>query len=250
MKKLIAVLWGIVLIFGLAGTARAALWDRGGGLIYDDVLNITWLQDANLAATETFGVSGIDPYGYMTWPTVQAWINAMNATEYKGISEWRLPRTLPVNGTCYNYIESYNGSSDYGYNISAPDSAYPESKFSEMAYMYYNNLGNTGFYDVNGNSPQPGWGLQNTGPFFNVMQILGYWSGTEYGLTPGNIWAFGFDDGDQGGGSMYYNRYAWAVMDGDVAAVPIPSAIFLLGSGLIGLVGFRSLLSRKSDYVC
>ena len=26
--------------------------DRGGGMIYDSVLNITWLQNANYAATE------------------------------------------------------------------------------------------------------------------------------------------------------------------------------------------------------
>jgi hypothetical protein len=30
----------------------AAMVDRGGGMIYDDVLNVTWLQDANFAATQ------------------------------------------------------------------------------------------------------------------------------------------------------------------------------------------------------
>ena len=30
-------------------SANAALYDRGNGLIYDDVLDITWLQDANYA---------------------------------------------------------------------------------------------------------------------------------------------------------------------------------------------------------
>lgn len=40
----------------MSGAAQAALHDRGGDLIYDDVLNITWLRDANLAATNTFGL--------------------------------------------------------------------------------------------------------------------------------------------------------------------------------------------------
>ena len=31
--------------------AQAELHDRGNGLIYDDVLDITWLQDANLFKT-------------------------------------------------------------------------------------------------------------------------------------------------------------------------------------------------------
>jgi len=38
---------GIILLFVL-GSAQAALVDRGGGFIYDDILDITWTQDANI----------------------------------------------------------------------------------------------------------------------------------------------------------------------------------------------------------
>jgi len=31
--------------------------------------------------------------------------------------------------------------------------------------------------------------------------------------------------------------YAWAVYSGDVSAVPVPAAVWLFGSGLMGLVG-------------
>jgi hypothetical protein len=41
----------------------------GNGLIYDTALKITWLRDANLAASNTFGVSGISPTGLMSWTT-------------------------------------------------------------------------------------------------------------------------------------------------------------------------------------
>ncbi|MDP2823739.1 MAG: hypothetical protein Q8O52_13825, partial [Sulfuritalea sp.] len=41
-----------------SGVAQAALNDRGGGLIYDDVLNITWLADANYAATQFAATDG------------------------------------------------------------------------------------------------------------------------------------------------------------------------------------------------
>jgi len=37
-------------------------------------------------------------------------------------------------------------------------------------------------------------------------------------------------------------RYAWAVRDGDLAPVIEPATILLLGSGLIGLSGFRKRL--------
>ena len=80
--------------------AHPTLWDRGDGLIYDDVLGITWLQDVTLAATENFGVSGVISSGLgegqMTWDTAQIWIDAMNAANYKGYDDWRLPRTMPL----------------------------------------------------------------------------------------------------------------------------------------------------------
>ena len=41
----------IIVSFFLLSPVYAALYDRGEGLIYDDVLDITWLQDANYAMT-------------------------------------------------------------------------------------------------------------------------------------------------------------------------------------------------------
>ena len=35
------------LVATTSGASHATLFDRGGGLLYDDVLNITWPQDAN-----------------------------------------------------------------------------------------------------------------------------------------------------------------------------------------------------------
>ncbi len=68
----------ITLSLMLANAAQASLIDRGNGLIYDTDLNVTWLADANLAMSNTFGVSGIDSNGHMTWFTAQNWISAMN----------------------------------------------------------------------------------------------------------------------------------------------------------------------------
>ena len=35
----------------MVNTAQAQLFNRGGGLIYDSVQNVTWLADANYAKT-------------------------------------------------------------------------------------------------------------------------------------------------------------------------------------------------------
>ena len=43
----------------ISGAAQATLIDRGGGLLYDNVLNVTWLQDANYAKTSGYSDTGI-----------------------------------------------------------------------------------------------------------------------------------------------------------------------------------------------
>jgi hypothetical protein len=71
---------------GLPSSSNSALVDRGGGLIYDTDLNITWLQDANYAMTSEY-----DSDGLMTWDEAVTWAGNLN---YGGYLDWRLP-SLP-----------------------------------------------------------------------------------------------------------------------------------------------------------
>src|SRR5208337_74912 len=115
MRKNLAVLF-LALVFMaagaiLAGTAKAALIDNGNNLIYDTALNITWYDPAPTV---------------MTWNMANTWAAGLTVGGTTA-GTWTLPTTLPVNGSTYNYNWSYNGSTDVGYNISAPGSAYPGS---------------------------------------------------------------------------------------------------------------------------
>ena len=59
---------GMFLIALVCGSANASLQTRAGGqAYYDDVLNVTWVADANLPTT-----SGYEPDGQMTWAEAQA----------------------------------------------------------------------------------------------------------------------------------------------------------------------------------
>lgn len=60
----------------------------------------------------------------------------------------------------------------------------------------------------------------------------------EYAPNPGLAWDFIFNNGNQFAYSKYYNNYAWAMHPGDVGAsvIPVPTAVWLFGSGLLGLV--------------
>ncbi len=224
---------------------NASLIDASNGLINDTTLNIVWLKDANLAATESFGVnrieqtnffgaSGIRPDGSMTWETAQAWIEAMNAAKYKGFEDWRLPYTKPVNGIQLDDIYSFDGSTDFGNNA---------GNSSELGHLFYTGLGNLGEMTTGGDfrSGDSGvdWGVTNSGPFENIQTQ--YWSATEYSSTliPDAVWFFNTYRGIQNVSLTGNAFYAWAVRDGQIAAVPIPAAVMQLGSALICLAAMR-----------
>jgi hypothetical protein len=242
-------------VAGLASTAQAALIDRGNGMIYDTVLNVTWLQDANLAQSNNFGLVGNDSGGYplvdvdgtMTQDTAKDWISLMNAASYKGYSDWRLPTTRPANGTAFGGFnaDNYSGANDISYNI--------RSTRSELSYMFYVNLGGLGLKDTLGNTRATGsFGLlSGTGPFTNLARAAGsggiYWTDVNIKNPVFGQQAFVFTN---------YSGYqlpltldnltayrAWAVRDGDVSAVPEASSVAMLLGGL-GLVGFMARRRR------
>ena len=123
MKKGRRIVTVLVFVFLFVGSAQGELIDRGNSLIYDTVLDITWMQDMNYAMT-----SGYDSDGKMTWDEAIAWVDQL---EYGGFDDWRLPATPDEPA-----VWTIDGTGTQGYNITT----------SELGYMYYVNLGNQGLY--------------------------------------------------------------------------------------------------------
>lgn len=237
LRRIISI---VALGLGLSAAANATLINRGNGMIYDSDQNLTWLQDANYAKT-----SGYDADGAMNWNDAMAWAEGLS---YGGYNDWRLP-TITDTGLPGCSSIGYNGT-DCGFNV---DTAY-----SELAYMYYNNLGNVGWYDTHGNETV-GCTNRSSAPFCLTytsadgvdilnLQAWYYWSSSEYAgqdFTPGTVsWAFDPGQGIQHLGSKTYSEYfAWVVRDGDVAAptasVPEPGTLLLLAAGLAGVASSR-----------
>ena len=201
MKRVVmlGVAWGM--IFGFLTITHATLWDRGGGLIYDDELNITWLQDANLAWTNKFGVSDITWDGQMSWYTAIEFIAAMNTANYLGYNDWRLPTTA---GTGYN-----------------------DGTEGEMGYLFWETLWTSE-------------GI-NSGPFTNIQSFVYWTGTECDYPTPGHAWTFAFDYGGQHEYDKNYWAFVWPVRDGDVVvAVTVdikpgsyPNSINLNSAGVV-----------------
>ena len=220
------------------GSADAALISRADGqAYYDDVLDITWLADANFART-----TGYAPFdGGMTWTDAQAWIGTLNAASHLGVNTWRLPLMVDTGPPGCDF--AFEGT-DCGYNVQTIEGGVV---YSELAHLYSVTLGNQSRFDTAGvdtgcfvSSP---FCLSNTGPFSNVASFI-YWTGTEYAPSPDRAWAYLFTSGFQNGIDFSKGRLflAWAVSDGDFAVIPVPAALWMFGSAL-GLLGW---LRRRS----
>lgn len=237
--------------FGVTGSAQAGLIDRGGGLLYDDVLNVTWLQDANYAETMSYTTPegrNVGENGMMNWSEAKTWASTLvyhDTVRNLDYSGWRLPTMID---TEYGGCDWTNSGSDCGYNVQTVSAG---TVYSEMAHMYYNNLGLKGKYSPSG-EVQSDWGIFGNGTWggsadvglvHNLHTGL-YWFGLYYPyIVPSqygdHAWDFAMRDGMQ----FVYNvdsanLFAWAVRPGDVAA-PIPEpgtlTLILASLGLLGL---------------
>jgi len=148
--------------------------------------------------------SGYDDDGRMNWYEATDWVNQL---EYGGYSDWRLPSSANLGVACVDQNQDY---------FACPD--------TELGYLYFKESDSL---DI----------------FFNV-QSYQYWSGTLYTTQPISIYYINFATGYQGLNGYSFPSYAWAVRDGDVAAVPEPESLYLFIGGLVILAGL--IRSKKA----
>jgi hypothetical protein len=200
-------------IFSLISISpHAALVDNGGGLIYDDKLDITWAQ----------------PDDSRTWVDAKPWAEGLTLG---GVSGWRLP-----------YISVAAGAGPFtGSPVDCNTASETACRDNELGYMFYYNLSGTS------EQPIPPNGDPDVLALFPELQPSNYWSGTEFASF--NVWNFNFHNGNQlilNRSQSVINVYSWAVHAGDIRPIPVPAAVWLFGSGLLGLI---SIARRKNVVV-
>ncbi|HBH62297.1 MAG TPA: hypothetical protein DDX85_11295 [Nitrospiraceae bacterium] len=161
MKKITVVFIVVFNLIVCIPLGNAALNDRGGGLIYDDVLDITWMQDANY-----FGST-------MTWNDA---VNLVDNFVFQGYDDWRLPES----------DSSCSGSGCTG---------------SEMGHIFYNesvtSLNPGLFADV---KPSMYWSnTEDTGNALNAWRFSFKYGTQDVSLKTATRYAWAVRDGDSAG---------------------------------------------------
>ncbi len=183
--------------------ANAALVDRGNGMIYDSAQEITWLQDANTLGSAT------------NWANASSWADNL---EHGGYNDWRLPSVgeSPSNNVVNG--ESVIENCPPGV-ICRSATDYSETPAETSGLFYTANYSND----------------------FSNIQPNFYWLAEEQSNS--RAWRFSMANGHQNSRNKTLSAYAWAVRDGDITAVPLPSAAWLLLSALGGLFGISKKYS-------
>jgi len=193
---------------GVNGTASVTITPVPVATVYDNLNNISWLADANLAATNRFGLpvctaSGpqpcVNPSGSMSYQAAAAWVQAMNAANYGGHTNWQIPTTPTVDGGCSKNNPA--GGGNFGFNCSR----------NAMGSLYYNTLG---LKAPNTAVPIPN---STVGPFSNFQPFL-YWSRFSRGSQ--GYATLSFSSGWQGANTAPNFLYLLPMIQGKLAGTP------------------------------
>ncbi len=157
--------------FHAAQSVATLVPSADGTTVFDTAKNVNWLADANLAATNRFGLAACDgaadpkscvnPGGSMSYQAAAAWVAAMNAAAYLGHTNWQLPTTPSTDSSCP--FTGPNGNS-FGFNCTG----------GALGSLYYDALG---LFAPDTAVPIPN---NAVGPFSNFQPYL-YWSQTSTG---------------------------------------------------------------------
>jgi len=218
-----SISWGIV---GAAsctaalmstGQAVAALVDRGGGMVYDTVQDLTWLAVSPL------------PAGPMSHAAAMTWTAGL---VHGGGSDWRLPTTVQPDPTCSDGFNVGWGWQTFGVGCTG----------SELGQLFHIGLGGRPYesvFDSDGDSTEQ---LANLA-LFPMLAEGRYWTATLSVSHLDAAWQVDFATGQLLVANIMTPQYVLAVHGGDLAApggsVPTPATMPLALTGLALLLAVR-----------
>lgn len=223
MKKTLAAILAIFFVFAV-GQAEASLTTIGSASYLGHSYNLIYDNDSPFGSIVYLDYTK----GYAAQSVQISWAANLNvgiflkpgySVQWSG--GWRLPKTTDADSSVGYYKTN-----------------------SELGHLYYTELGNKGKYDIN-NNLQTGYGLNNLGPFTSLVSPAWYGTSTNWSGYPyDGAYLFNTLTGESNRGPKANSLLAIAVRPGVVTQTPIPAAAWLLGSGLLGLLGFKRKFNK------
>ena len=142
-----------------------------GTLIYDPTLKVTFLANANLAATlsasSPYYVSGINPDGSMSATTLAKFLAALNnpAHPYLGLTGWTVPMIAQDGRNPNCTFQRGNGNPVIAYNC--------DGQASQLGELFYDQLGGVAGHDIAWTSNWQAWFFTHW--FFHQLESSYYW---------------------------------------------------------------------------
>jgi uncharacterized protein (TIGR03437 family) len=195
-----------------AASGKGLQANPGGLTVYDPVTNVTWLANANVAASNTFGLPAckapgsplfcVNQDGAMNSNSASQFIsnmNTANGTGYLGQSNWQLPTVDPACDVSYICAatdtplqELFYGQ--LGINPGAPVVPTPDvavGPFNNLQPYLYWSCGAAAIQDACGTPPAPsfewsftfGSGFLGTDVLQNDLYVTAYFVGTRASTT-------------------------------------------------------------------
>lgn len=168
--------------------------------IYDPGPRVTWLANADLAATATFkfGLGGINADGSMDYATAKEWVRLLNRHKYLGHDNWTMPITPTPNSDsdCSGYNRKGGGWFGLGCTI-AP-----------LASLYK--------YVLRLKSPDTAVQVPDTttGPFHDFQPYL-YWTGIQAKNPSQGFRTLSFNTGWPGSNIYQHFMYVLPILPGN-----------------------------------
>jgi len=173
--------------------------------------NITWLADANLGLSETFGLpraeffsdfgSEINLEGRILREGIDGFMNGMNTSQYLGYSNWRLPVADLTDPGC-----SVTNDPDFVWAVGENCSGAEVGEFNQFLNTFYGSIDDSPFINLAANNGNP--------------ELYGHWLSSR-GPAGRHYFSFG-GTGDLRfcGAGRCGGRYIWPVHDGDIGISP------------------------------